>query len=100
MRKKMIVDKLREDLGYGEKMKVKITGFEIDHDLIKRLYRDPSQKLVGKTIDVEVDGSEDEDDLYSIVISEIIREMIDDYEWIWCGVGRLDYEVVEENKND
>jgi hypothetical protein len=75
-------------------MKVKITGFEIDHDKVKTLYLDPSQKLVGKTIDVEVG---DEDNEFSIVINEIIREMIDDYKTIWEGVGQLDYEVVEEN---
>ena len=75
-------------------MKVKINNFKIDYNFIKELYSDFPQNLVGKTIDVEVG---DEDNEFSIVINEIIREMIDDYKTIWEGVGQLDYEVVEEN---
>jgi len=79
-------------------MKVKINNFKIDYNFIKELYSDFPQNLVGKTIDVEVDGSEDEDDLVSIVINEITREITDDTsEWIWYGIGELDYEVVEKN---
>jgi hypothetical protein len=85
-------------------MKVKINNFKIDYNFIKELYSDFPQNLVGKTIDVEVDGSEDEDDLVSIVINEITREITDTAsettdtsEWIWYGIGELDYEVVEKN---
>ncbi len=76
-------------------MKVKITNFDLDHDYIKELCRDFSQKIVGKTIDVDADGSEDEDELYSIILSETTNDMIEDCgEWIWCGVDKLNYKVV------